>query len=308
MERKRAAFAGSWYPASEGQCKEQIEQFLAEKGGAIKGGRFVGGVVPHAGWFFSGSIACRVIASIALSASEKKIDAVFIFGMHMNPGTKPCVMVNGGWQTPFGDLSVHEQLAAEFALNLKSSAKSEKNEKNPAVDIKTDSPYSFPEENTIELQLPFVKYFFPDAAIVPVGVPPCDVAEKIGKVAVESAKKLGLNVVVIGSTDMTHYGSNYSFAPEGSGIKPADWAKAVDWVKNENDPKAVNAMCEMNCADIIFQGLKNRNLCCAGAVSAAAAAAKRMGAIKGIPFDYATSYDKSPEASFVGYSGILFSH
>lgn len=271
--------------------------------------------MPHAGWFFSGSIACRVIASIALSASEKKVDAVFIFGMHMNPGGKPCVMVNGAWQTPFGDLPVHEPLAAEFALNLKLSINSEINEKKTEphrkkseIYLQIDSPFSFPEENTIELQLPFVKYFFPDTAIVPVGVPPCDVAEKIGKVAVESAKKLGLNVVVLGSTDMTHYGSNYGFAPAGSGTTSADLVKSLDWVKNENDPKAINAMCEMNCADIIFQGLKNRNLCCSGAVAAAAAAAKKMGAVKGIAFDYATSYDKNPGESFVGYSGILFSY
>ncbi|MBF0390958.1 MAG: AmmeMemoRadiSam system protein B, partial [Desulfamplus sp.] len=77
---------------------------------------------------------------------------------------------------------------------------------------------------------------------------------------------------------------------------------------NENDPKAINAMCEMNCADIIFQGLKNRNLCCSGAVAAAASAAKKMGAVKGIPLEYATSYDKTPGASFVGYSGVLFSY
>lgn len=300
---KKAAFAGSWYPANANRCKEKIEYFLSENYGPVKG-RFAGGVVPHAGWFFSGSIACRVIASIAFSlpsdsntssASEstgkipEKIDAVFIFGMHMEPGAQPCVMTSGAWQTPLGDLPVHEALAAEFAANRKICAK-------------TESPGSFAEDNTIEVQLPFIKYFFPEASIVPVGVPPCNIAEKMGNFAVETAEKLGLNIVVLGSTDMTHYGTNYGFAPAGSGIQ------ALGWVKNDNDPKAVNAMCSMNSDDIIFQGLKNRNLCCAGAAAAAAAAAKKMGAVKGIAFDYATSYDKHPGASFVGYSGILFSY
>ncbi|MBF0204907.1 MAG: AmmeMemoRadiSam system protein B, partial [Desulfamplus sp.] len=219
----------------------------------------------------------------------KKIDAVFIFGMHMHPGTKPCVMVNGLWQTPLGDIPVHESLAVDFAAN-------------PEIRAKMDSPLSFPEENTIELQLPFVKYFFPDSAIVPVGVPPCDIAEKMGKQAIESAQKLGLNVVVLGSTDMTHYGPNYGFSPAGSGTK------ALEWVTSKNDPQAVNAMCKMDCSDIIFQGLKNKNLCCAGSVAATAAAARKMGAVKGIEFDYATSHDKNPGSSFVGYSGILFSY
>ncbi|MBF0469247.1 MAG: AmmeMemoRadiSam system protein B [Desulfamplus sp.] len=301
MEIKKTAFAGSWYPDNARECKEQIEQFLTEKDGPSEG-RFAGGIVPHAGWFFSGSIACRVIASIARSLSSvsalkpsRKIDVVFVFGMHMHPGSMPCVMVNGAWQTPFGNLYVHERLAVEFAANSELAA-------NSKVYIKKETPDSFPEENTIELQLPFVKYFFPEAAIVPVGVPPCDVAGKMGIAAVESAKKLGLDIVVLGSTDMTHYGSNYGFAPAGSG------RKALDWVKSENDPKAVSAMCSLNSSDIIFQGLKNKNLCCAGAVAAAASAAKKMGAVRGVELDYATSYDKSPGASFVGYSGILFSY
>ncbi|MBF0376376.1 MAG: AmmeMemoRadiSam system protein B [Desulfamplus sp.] len=324
MDIKRAAFAGSWYPASSYQCKEFIDKCLSEKK-TISNGRFLGGIIPHAGWFFSGSIACRVIASVALSqnfllsntqissvkrdsTTGKQLDAIFIFGMHMNPKGTPCVMVNGAWQTPFGDLPIHESLATEFSLNLKSTANLDRNKIDRAISIKIDSPSSFPEENTIELQLPFIKYFFPDSAIVPVGVPPCDVAERIGEIAVYSAEKLGLNIAIFGSTDMTHYGDNYGFTPAGSGTKPEDWKKSLDWVKNENDPKAINAICEMNSTDIIFQGLKNRNLCCAGAVAAATSAVKKMGAVKGIPLEYATSYDKNPGASFVGYSGVLFSY
>ncbi len=307
MKIKKAVFAGSWYPANTNRCEEHVKQFLSEKYGPIKG-QFVGGVVPHAGWFFSGSIACRVIASIALSARSTlesvagieeerhsnrlmpvKIDAIFIFGMHLNPKDKPRVMTSGAWETPFGELLIHESLATEFG-------------KNPAIDARIDSPDSFPEENTIELQLPFIKYFFPDAAIVPVGVPPSGIAEKVGKIAAETSKQLGLNVVVLGSTDMTHYGSNYGFTPAGSGIQ------ALGWVKNDNDPKAINAICSMNCSDIIYEGLKNRNLCCSGAVAATVAAAKKMGAVKGVAFDYTTSYDKHPGVSFVGYSGILFSY
>lgn len=302
MGIKKASFAGAWYPANAKRCKEKIEQFLTEKHGPVKG-HFAGGVVPHAGWFFSGSIACRVIASIAshlpftpssdhtvsLPPSREEVDAVFIFGMHMAPGSKPCVMVKGGWQTPFGAIPVHQDLASEFA-------------KNREIRARMDSSESFPEDNTIEVQLPFIKYFFPDAAIIPVGVPPCDVAEKVGNIAVETADRLGLNVVVLGSTDMTHYGTNYGFVPAGSGIE------ALGWMKNDNDPKAIDAICSMNCSEIISQGLKNRNLCCAGAVAAAAAAARKMGAVKGVAFDYTTSYEKHPGASFVGYSGILFSY
>ena len=43
-------------------------------------------------------------------------------------------------------------------------------------------------------------------------------------------------------------------------------------------------------------------------VAAAVAAAGALSATRGIEIDYATSYEKSPGPSFVGYAGILFSH
>ncbi len=314
MQKKQAAFSGSWYPADARECQEAIARFLKE--GDVDNDiqereLFFGGIVPHAGWYFSGSIACRVIAAIAYSfclrekggepsghgdgkggsdlqaAAGKNAmpDVVVIFGMHMHPTSPACVMTDGSWETPLGDLSIHGEMATLFA---------EKTGAQPC------NPATFPEENTIELQLPFVKHFFPDAAIVPVGVPPTPQAEIMGREAVLAAQALGLRMVAIGSTDMTHYGSNYGFSPKGSGHK------AIEWVKKKNDQAAIDAMVAMDGRRVIDEGLSRRNLCCAGAVSATIAAAKALGAVKGIELDYATSYDKSPGESFVGYSGILF--
>jgi len=117
---------------------------------------------------------------------------------------------------------------------------------------------------------------------------------------VDVARELGLTIKVIGSTDMTHYGSNYGFSPAGTG------KIAHDWVRNTNDSRAVKAMVAMDADAILHQGLTNHNLCCPGAAAAAAATAIAMGACRGIELDYATSYEKSPGDSFVGYSGILF--
>ncbi len=48
-------------------------------------------------------------------------------------------------------------------------------------------------------------------------------------------------------------------------------------------------------------------LWCAGAACAAAAAAKKMGAVKGACLDYASSFDPlEPNADFVGYCGMIF--
>ena len=287
MERKTAAFKGAWYPADGQACEREIVRFLNERTGRIKGDH-VGGIVPHAGWVFSGSIACRVIASLAGAGSRDgsdRVDLVLLFGHHMHPHDAPLVMDRGVWETPLGDLAVHQGVAGALA---------------EACGATVLGPDAFPDENTIELQLPFVKYFFPDAAIVPVGVPPSALAERIGILVVETALKSGLSLRAIGSTDMTHYGPNYGFSPAGKG------RAALDWVKETNDSRAIKAMVEMDVDTILSQGLEHHNLCCPGAVAAAVAAARAMGASRGVVLDYATSHETSPGPSFVGYSGILF--
>jgi AmmeMemoRadiSam system protein B len=100
---------------------------------------------------------------------------------------------------------------------------------------------------------------------------------------------------------MTHYGPDFGFTRAGAG------KKAVEWVKNENDKDAIQAMIKMDESTIISQGLENKNMCCAGAVAATVAACKKLGAVKAIELDYATSFDKSASDSFVGYAGILYS-
>lgn len=77
------------------------------------------------------------------------------------------------------------------------------------------------------------------------GVPPVEESLSIGIDAVKIAKGLGLKVMVLGSTDLTHYGVNYGFVSHGTG------AQAVKWVKNENDKRVIDAMLEMNPVKVI---------------------------------------------------------
>ena len=281
MKRKKARFAGSWYPSGALECQQEIEGFLREAG-QLPQGDFPCGIVPHAGWFFSGSLACRVMAAMA---GKRAPDLVFIFGIHMHGDAAPRILARGGWETPLGDLEVHAACAAELAKR---------------VNVRPDSPDVFPGDNTIEVQLPLVKHFFPSAAIVPVGVPPSSVAERIGAEAVAVARHLGLDPVVLGSTDLTHYGENFGFTPAGTG------AGAREWMEKENDAKAMEAILTLDGSRILSQGLRRRNMCCAGAVAATVAAARALKALNGTVIGYATSFDKSPGTSFVGYTGVLF--
>ena len=280
---RRAVLAGSWYPSSAAECEKEIAAFLTEgeKMPHPKGER-VGGIVPHAGWFYSGSIACNVISCLK---SDRPADVFVVFGMHLHPSSPCFMMPEGAWETPFGELKVEEQLAGELAGQFP---------------FTLESPDNFQQDNTIELQLPFIKYFFNDVKIVAIGVPPDKKSLEIGRAAVETAKRLDLKIKVIGSTDLTHYGRNYGFLSQGSG------QKAVDWVRNDNDRRIIDTMLAMDAVKVINEALASQNACCAGAAATAIEAAKHLGAEKAEAIAYASSYDKNPGDSFVGYVGIVF--
>ncbi len=283
MNVRKAMFAGSWYPDNADECEKEINRFLEEiKVKDSLKGKSIGGIVPHAGWYFSGSIACNVIRCLK---DEKHTDVIIIFGMHLHPGSAPYIMKEGSWETPFGEIPIQKELAEELVGKF-------------TFNIETHE--HFVQDNTIELQLPFIKYFFKDVRIVPIGVPPDKSSLEIGKTAAEIATKLGLRVKVIGSTDLTHYGTNNGFMPEGTG--PA----SIDWVRNENDRRIIEVMLKMDPEAVINEALSHQNACCSGAAATAMAASKQLGAKHAESIAYATSYDKSPGDSFVGYPGIVF--
>jgi MEMO1 family protein len=279
---RKAVFAGSWYPSSASECEREIIGFLAEGKELNPPDRtLVGGIVPHAGWYFSGSIACNVINCLKGHANT---DVVVVFGMHLHANSPCYIMPEGAWETPFGEIAVEETLASELFERFQFTIESASN---------------FTQDNTVELQMPFIKYFFKDAKVVAMGVPPHEDSLKIGRTAVEIAKRLGLRVKVIGSTDLTHYGTNYGFMTKGTG------RKAVDWVRDENDRRVIDAMLAMEPEKVIAEARASQNACCSGAAATAIETAKQLGANQAEELVYATSYDKSPGDSFVGYVGLV---
>ena len=66
MDVRKAMFAGSWYPASPTACEKEIKNFLQDPNIKIPSRKnLVGGIVPHAGWFYSGAVAAKVIQTIS---------------------------------------------------------------------------------------------------------------------------------------------------------------------------------------------------------------------------------------------------
>ncbi len=282
MQTRPAHFAGSWYPANTNECQKTIETLCDPLAPSRQKNAPIGGIVPHAGWYFSGQLACRLFQQLAAADPP---DLVVIFGTHLGPHESGRIMTHGEWETPLGPLPVADDFAATVANQF---------------DLIIDTPETAPPDNTIELQLPFIQYFWDALPIVPISLPPTPLAIEIGKTVAAIALEKNVAVQIIGSTDLTHYGPNYGFKPQGTG------PQAVEWVRQQNDHSMIEVILDLNPQAVLAEASAKQNSCCAGAVAGAIAAARELGATTAKAMDYTTSYAKQPSDSFVGYLVALF--
>src|SRR5689334_747909 len=109
MERvRRAAVAGSWYPAPAALLAATVDGYLADvKIDPMPRLRAL--VSPHAGLLYSGSVAAHSYKA----AGETPYETIVLVGpSHFVPFDGVSIWPRGTWQTPFGDVGIDESLAA----------------------------------------------------------------------------------------------------------------------------------------------------------------------------------------------------
>ncbi len=288
---RRASKADSWYPGKAEDLRQEIDACL-EKGRRQFGENYadLGGlpaavVVPHAGLFFSGSLAA--VAFDYVRRSCPKVDRFVVFGAcHRMRLRHPAIWSRGAWETPLGEIAIDEDLAAAFCGEGVGEA-------NPAPHL---------DDNAIELQTPFIKGWFPEAKMVPVAMGFFDNAWEIGGLAAQIAGRFSGVTVAVASTDLTHYGKVFGVFPVGAG--PA----AVEWT-HRNDNRFLQALLNMKQDDIVTVAEQDSSACGAGAAAAAAGWAGERGIRKGRMLGYTTSYEQMPQGvaeHLVGYGAVAF--
>ncbi len=281
MSRRPMELAGSWYPGRAPACEAKIREL---KGASAppqeERARF--GVVPHAGWLFSGSLAARVFDHLG----ETDPRLVIVLGGHLRSSDPLISMCEGSWETPFGPFPIHEGFREEL-------------EKFPSVVFEREN--RFFSDNSIEVQLPFAKFGFPEAELLPIRVPPSPVAPELGRRLANYLAEKKIRACVVASTDLTHYGENYGFEPEGRG------ERALRWVREVNDPAFIQAVESGDSKTVLSVAAEASNACSAGAVAALTELAGGEG-LRFRPLAYATSAEAGPRdtRNFVGYLGGIF--
>jgi AmmeMemoRadiSam system protein B len=181
----------------------------------------------------------------AISSLQKNIDTIIVAGGHLGAGSGFLFASEDAVQTPRGALHIDGELRALLQKRL---------------DGKSDK-YS---DNTVEVLLPAVHYFFPTAKIIWMRAGEDMRAYEAGRIIGEAASELGRCAAVIASTDLTHYGSAYDFTVRGAASPDA-----LKWVKEVNDRRFIEAVLAGNAEEILSRAVDERSACSAGGVLAA---------------------------------------
>jgi len=291
MAVRMTVVAGQFYESSEQTCRRQIEQMMPS--GPIDcelPKKIIAGIVPHAGWMFSGDLALRVLAAIR---QQQVVDTFVIFGaVHAVRTHKGLLYDQGQWGTPLGTVDVDEEIAGTI--------------REQKSDLIQPDCRGHNREHSIEVQVPLIRFLFPQAAIVPIMVPPVSTADEIGRIVARAVADRNRKIVFLASTDLTHYGDSYGFTPLGTGTE------ALRWAKEENDKLFIDLSLSMQAEQIVESAQLYGSACGAGAVAAALAGAKEWGAQKGYLLGHTTSAEVIMEKfhqtsdSSVGYVGAVF--
>ncbi len=287
MYVRQPVVAGQFYPADPVRCAGQIKDCLPDDLPDDLPERIVGGIVPHAGWVYSGPTAAMTLAAIRARSAPETL--VVFSAMHRWGAARPAVFDSGAWYTPLGPVLVDEDLAqavlAEGAGTL------------------IREPNAHAGEHSAEVQMPFIRHLCPDALVLPILGPPEEEAVAAGEAVARAVAQTGRQAVVIGTTDLTHYGATYyGFAPAGTGQTALEWVQA-------NDQRIIDLMLDMEAEKVVPEASAHHNACGSGAVAAAIAAARAMGAARGVLLEYTTSYHVRPQGKptdFVGYAAVVF--
>jgi len=167
--------------------------------------KIFGAIVPHAGYVFSGSCASHAYSELV--NVKQPVTFVILGTDHTGKANAEFSVSFEDFLTPFGKVK-NEISFSQSLVNNKEI-------------IHDEIPHKF--EHSIEVQVPFLQFCLknssilkkPSFSIVPVIVSTDNYEEllRFSKILVELIKKQKNSVVLIASSDFTHYGPNYGFIP-----------------------------------------------------------------------------------------------
>jgi MEMO1 family protein len=265
---RQPAVADRFYPGNRNTLRRTIQNLLGEAPASKRKALAV--ISPHAGYMYSGRVAAETFRQVIVP------EAVIILGPNHHGQGADIALSTVTWQMPMGNVPIDAGLAEQI---LRSSA------------IIQQDELAHRYEHSLEVQVPFLQEMQKNLAIVPLVVghisyPTC---EKVATVLTESITSSGKKVLIVASSDMTHYESRA--------------------VASKKDALALDRLTALDPASLYNTVIEKRITMC-GFIPATIAllTAMQLGARKADIIRYTDSGEVSGDTDqVVGYAGVIIS-
>lgn len=188
------AVAGSFYPAAVDELNSVLDDCflthrLGPRGSKSPRPGLCAGIVPHAGYVYSGACAAHLYSCLS-----NDIERVIVLGVnHRSRGHKAALSPWESWETPYGKVSVDRGFGESLGK---------------VVDWLGHDERSHADEHSIEVQLPFLQRRLGDFSFVPISlahISPRECAELGEGIARVVNHEKSAGTVILASSDLNHY-------------------------------------------------------------------------------------------------------
>ncbi|OGR01393.1 MAG: AmmeMemoRadiSam system protein B [Deltaproteobacteria bacterium RIFOXYD12_FULL_55_16] len=266
--KREPAVAHQFYPGDPATLKRTLASLIPAA--AIKQ-KALAVVSPHAGYIYSGSVAGETFAAVEIPQ-----DIVVLGPNHQGYGAAVALMDSGAWRMPLGEVPINTVLAKYLLAQ---------------TDLITADTLAHKFEHSLEVQVPFLQYFRPDLTLTPLVISHLsfETCEKIGEALAAAIKQYGKPVLIVASSDMTHYESRESATEKDS--------LAMQHIEDLDPEGLYNTVLG-----------KKITMCGIMPTTIALVAALRLGATKAQLIRYTDSGEASGDINqVVGYVGFVIS-
>ena len=143
-------------------------------------------IVPHAGYVYSGAVAGETFARV------KVPETALILGPNHTGNGQTLALGISDWDMPLGPVPIERRLAVSILRNS---------------EIIVDDDVAHQQEHSLEVQVPFLQYLQKNLKIVPIVVSHISYADcrRAAHDLASAVREFGEQVLMVASTDMTHY-------------------------------------------------------------------------------------------------------
>ncbi len=279
MERIRLpAAAGSFYPSDPAELCAVLEHCFISSSLGPREQRSevpasIAGIVPHAGYVYSGPCAAHLYACIPDTVER----VIIVGGNHWGRGHRAALSAARAWQTPLGQAEVDQDLNAAL--------------KKAAAFLREDD-FAHAQEHSIEVQLPFLQHVLKRFRFLPILLSDVSSREcsELGSAIADIYRTmpgLSSNTFILASTDLSHY-----LSPKKT---------------RELDRMALEPMLGLEPQRLLtIVEQENISMCGVRPTAAVLFALQQLGISRARLLKHCHSGDVAPMRKVVGYASVIF--